>query len=80
MTDQFATVDPIKPGADSRWSAKGAAGDALERVPHDAPFLAIWIKPNGGIAWSKANTDFTSLSQLAVMTQEFAAACIREQR
>lgn len=68
----------IEPLGDN-WGAKAAAGDALERVPNEAAFVGIWIHPEKGVQWSKANTDFESLSMLAVVVQEFAAACVRKE-
>ena len=70
----MSTIEPIG----NNWGAKAAAGDAMERVPNEAPFIAIWVHPERGLQWSKANTDFQSLSMLSVLLQEFAASCIRE--
>jgi hypothetical protein len=68
---------PVEP-INTDWSSKGAAGDALERVPHDAPFLAVWIV-DGAISWSKANTDLESLAVIATVAQEMAGRCVRDQ-
>lgn len=72
----LATVDPVHPHA--AWSAKGAAGDALQRAPHEKPFLAVWLDDDGAVRWSKANTDFGSLSMFAVFVFELAQCCVRE--
>lgn len=72
----LATVDPIN--EKKGWSAKAAAGDALQRVPHGAPFLAMWFAEDGALHYSKANTDFASLSMMAAYTQEFAQSIPRE--
>lgn len=71
----MSTIEPLR----EDWGAKAAAGDAMERVPNEAPFIGIWIHPEKGMQWSKANTDFRSLSMLAVVIQEFAAACVRKE-
>ena len=76
MEEKLATVDPIT--GNNSWSSKGAAGDALQRVPHDKPFIALWIGENGQMYWSKANTDFASLSQFTFVVQEFASSCVRD--
>jgi hypothetical protein len=68
------SVEPIS----VEWSSKGAAGDALDRAPHDAPFLAVWIV-DGRVSWSKANTDFQALSAFAVTIAEMAGRCVRDQ-
>lgn len=72
----LATVDPIKESV--AWSAKGSAGDALQRVPHDSPFLAIWLDENDCVKWSKANTSLTSLAIFAAVLQELSSSCVRE--
>lgn len=74
MNEHLASVD-LLPG--HKWSAKGAAGDALQRVPHDAPFIAIWLDGDKW-RWSNTNTDFASLSQMAAILAEFSQACVRE--
>ena len=70
----LATFEPIS--EDRPWSARAAAGDALQRVEHDAPFLAVWIE-DGQLRWSKANTNFVSLSMMAVFLQELARSCLK---
>lgn len=74
----LATVDPIS-GA-IPWSAKAAAGDALQRVPdaEKTPFMAIWIGEDGCIRYSKANTDGKTLSLFAVILMEMAQSCYRD--
>jgi len=54
------------------WSSKGAAGDALERVPHDAPFVAIWLDADGYVHYSKANTKIRDLGTFASFLQYMA--------
>jgi hypothetical protein len=53
VTDKLATVDPIKEGA--AWSARGAAGDCLQRVGDSCPLICLWIDEKGDIRYSKAN-------------------------
>ena len=72
---RLATVDPI--ASDIAWSSRASAADALQRVGHGDAFCAIWLK-EGKWQWSKANTDFQTLSQMAMILQEFAQACVRE--
>ena len=72
----LATVDPIR-DSNSAWGAKASAGDALQRAPNEAPFLAIWIDPKSGVKWSKANTDFQSLAMMAATLNEFVQSCVR---
>ena len=71
----MSTIEPLG----NNWGAKAAAGDAMERVPNESAFVGIWLHPEKGVQWSKANTDFQSLSMLAVVLQEFAASCIRDE-
>lgn len=73
----LATVDPIREDSDA-WGASAEAGDALSRVPNGAPFLAIWVDPDKGVMWSKANTDFQSLSMMAAVLNEMAQICARQ--
>ncbi len=73
----LATVDLIRNDKLIEWSAKGAAGDVLQRVPHTAPICCIWINEKGEVKWSKANTNFESLSKFAIVLNEFAQSCIR---
>jgi hypothetical protein len=73
----LATVDPISDTGAS-WGAKGAAGDALSRAPHGAPFIAIWIDPEKGLRWSKANMDYQSLCQMAIFLTELAQGIARK--
>lgn len=71
----IATVDPIKPDAD--WGSKAAAGDALSRCVNHQPFFAIFVKEDGSFGYSKANTNFASLSMMAMYLLEMAHSCIR---
>lgn len=71
----LATVDPIS--EEKPWSAKAAAGDALQRVPHDKPFFAMWFAEDGSLHYSKANTDFASLSMMAMYATEMAQVIAR---
>ena len=65
------------------WGAHAAAADALQRVPNESPFVAIWIGKNADgkdcIKWSKANTNFVNLSMLAVALMEFSQSCVRQE-
>lgn len=72
----LASVDPIR--NDGPWSAKGAAGDALQRVAHKDPILCIWIDDQNRLRWSKANTDAQSLSTMAAFALEMAQGCFRQ--
>lgn len=56
---KLATVDPL-PGIN--WNAKAAAGDALQRVSEDAPFIAIWVDSDGILRMSQAGMTTTNLS------------------
>lgn len=67
------TIEPIN----ANWGAKAAAGDAMERAPNEAPFLAVWLHPEKGVQWSKANTDFASLAMMQQVVNEFASSCVR---
>ncbi|MDH4172186.1 MAG: hypothetical protein OEW90_00975 [Betaproteobacteria bacterium] len=64
------------------WGSKAAAGDALNRVPNDAPFVAVWVETNDqgeqNIKWAKANTDYLKLCTMAIALMEFAQSCVRE--
>jgi len=71
----LATVDPITSTA--QWGSKAAAGDALSRSVNDKPFVAIFVKEDGSFGYSKANTDFASLSMMAMYLLEMAHSCIR---
>ena len=73
----LATVDPIRENSQA-WGAKAAAGDALSRVAHEAPFIAVWIDPEKGIRWSKANTDYLSLAGMAAFLNELAQSIARQ--
>lgn len=72
---QIASVDPITP--DRAWSAKGAAGDALQRVGHKDAFIAVWIDSDGRLTYTKANTNGATLSTFAVFILELAQRCAR---
>jgi hypothetical protein len=67
------TIEAIKGG---KWSAKAAAADACERVPHDAEFIAIWVH-EGKISWSKTECTAQGLCLLATAVNEMAARFIR---
>jgi len=75
-----ADIEPIS--GKIPWGAKAAAGDALNRVPNSAPFIALWMEKNANgeevVKWSKANMDFRAYSFLAVALMEFAQRCVRE--
>lgn len=47
------------------WNAKAAAGDALERAPLNAPFIAMWIDEKGNVRYSQANLDNWALAYIA---------------
>ena len=72
----LATVDPISD--DKPWSAKAAAGDALQRCTHDAPFICIWLDENGKVRYSKANMTYHAISAIAVFLLDMAQSWIRE--
>lgn len=76
-----ADIEPLPTKTGPGWGSKAAAGDALSRVPNDAPFLAVWITKDGKgedvVKWSKANTDFLKLGTMALIILEYANACIR---
>lgn len=76
-----ATIEPIRDHGKS-WGAQAAAADALNRVPNDAPFIAIWLdkdaKGEDLVKWSKANLDFRQYAYMAVVLSEFAQACVRD--
>lgn len=70
-----AEITPLN----ENWGATAAAADALQRCPNEAAFVAIWIHPTKGVQWSKANTDFASLSMLAAVLAEFSQAIARSE-
>ncbi len=57
MSDELATVDPIKESIP--WSARAAAGDALQRVTDKTPIICLWRDDNGALRYSKANMTIT---------------------
>lgn len=69
------SIEPLN----GKWGAKAASADAHDRTPNEAPFIALWLHPDKGWQWSKANTDFSSLSMAAQILNEFATACVREE-
>ena len=77
----MADIEPIGSKNGPGWGAKAAAGDALSRVPNEAPFIALWVtKDDKGetvLKWSKANFTFEHYSFAAVALMEFAQACVR---
>ena len=85
MSDEIpksASIEPLRSRGKS-WGAKAAAGDAMQRVPNEAPFVAIWVEkvPDGDhevVKWSKANTEFMKLGSMALVLTEFAQACVRQ--
>lgn len=81
MSD-IATVDPLDTKTGKTWGSKGAAGDALSRVPNEAPFIAIWIETDANgessVKWSKANLTYHGYSTMAIALLEFAQACVRK--
>lgn len=76
-----ADIEPLRKGEKS-WGSTAAAADAQNRVPNDAPFIAVWIETNEKgeqiVKWSKANVDFKAYCFMAVALMEFAQACVRE--
>lgn len=76
-----ADIEPIRSKGDKSWGAHAAAGDALGRVPNDAPFIACWLeldaKGESVMKWSKANMNFQHYSFMGVALMEFAQACVR---
>ena len=77
----MADIEPLRTTGDKSWGAKAAAGDAMNRVPHDAPFIGLWIEKNEKgeevVKWSKANTSFQQYSYMALVLMEFAQSCVR---
>ena len=61
---------------------KRAIADAVQRVPNEAPFIAIWIEKDAQgedvVKWSKANMTFQQYSYIAVVLMEFAQSCVRQ--
>lgn len=78
----MADIEPLRTKDGPGWGAKAAAGDALNRVPNESPFLAVWKEKNAKgeevIRWSKANCNFEVYSTMAMAFAEFAQACIRD--
>jgi hypothetical protein len=77
-----ADIEPLHNKGDKGWGAKAAAGDALGRVPNEAPFIACWLeldsKGDQVMKWSKANMGFQQYSFMAVALMEFAQSCVRQ--
>lgn len=72
MTDlaHMADIDPISDTID--WSAKAAAADALSRVEHTDPFVALWLGDDEATRrpmWSKANMTFPDLCVLCALLE-----------
>lgn len=79
----MADIEPLhKKGADKSWGAKACAGDALNRVQNEAPFIALWIETNDKgeqvVKWSKANVNYQIYCFMALALMEFAQACVRQ--
>lgn len=78
----MADIEPLPSKTGFGWGAKAAAGDALNRVPNEAPFLAVWVEKNANgeevIRWSKANCNFQMYSMMAMAFAEFSQACVRD--
>lgn len=78
----MADITPIRSGEKS-WGSKAAAGDALNRVPNDAPFVAVWTERDEKgelvVKFAKANADFVALSAIALVMTEFAQSCVRSE-
>jgi hypothetical protein len=64
----MSTID----GINNNWSSKAAAMDASTRVPHDAPFIAMWLDEDGKIHWSKSNMTITAESTIATYLNAMA--------
>jgi hypothetical protein len=77
----MADIEPIRKDGPS-WGSKAAAGDALERVPNEAPFIALWIATNEKgeqvLKWSKANFTYGHYSFAAIALLEFAQRIVRD--
>ena len=77
-----ADIEPLRQQGGKGWGAKAAAGDALSRVPNEAPFIACWIeldeKGEEIMRWSKANIGFQQYSFMALALMEFAQSCVRQ--
>ena len=77
----MAGIEPISDKIG--WGAKAAAGDALNRVPNEAPFIGMWVENDANglprLKWSKANFNFQHYSIVAVAMMEFAQAMVREE-
>lgn len=78
----MADIEPLRTKDGPGWGAQAAAGDALNRVPNEAPFIAIWVTKNEDgkevIKWSKANCNFEMYSMMAMAFAEFAQSCVRD--
>jgi hypothetical protein len=65
MSDKISMLSDALPV-----SAKAAAGDALERAPHNAPILCIWVE-DGNIKYAKANTTFEFACVVSAFAQSW---------
>ena len=78
----MADIEPLRNKNGPGWGSKAAAGDALGRVPNEAPFIACWIEKDAQgedvLKWSKANMTFQQYSFMAVALMEFAQSCVRD--
>lgn len=78
----MADIEPLRGKGDKSWGAKAAAGDALSRAPHDAPFIALWLETDDKgeqvVKWSKANVGYQQYCFIALALMEFAQSCVRE--
>lgn len=76
-----ADIEPLRKGKDS-WGATAAAADAQNRVPNDAPFIALWLETDAKgeqtVKWSKANVSYKEYCFIAMALMEFAQSCVRE--
>ena len=68
----MAEITPLN----DNWGAQASAADALQRVPNDATFVAIWINPDGRISWTKANTELQRMALIAAVIDTWVRAWI----
>lgn len=72
--DTLAAVEPIKQSLP--WSARAAAGDCLQRVDHGDHLVCMWIKPGGGVTWSKSNTTVADIACMAALLTQWAGRAL----
>lgn len=72
----LASVSPIGERAD--WSAKAAAGDAMQQVGHDRPIVCLWIDEQGVMRYAKANTSVADLCTMQVFLAHMATYAWRK--